>query len=929
MAGTTVIARDGELGSIESFLAEIEWGPAALVLAGEAGIGKTVLWEAGVEQARRRFDHVVSWRGIEAEALLSFAGLAELMAEVPAGTLASLAAPRRRALEVAVLATEPGADAPDQLAIGLAVLDVLRALAARGPLLIAVDDLQWLDSASAGVMQFALRRLRDEPLGLLATVRDAPDAVVPIELERCFDEARLRWMSVSPFSLGALYRLLRDRLGLDLSRPELVRVHEATAGNPFFALEVGRELSRRPARVQPGQPLPVPTSLRRLLEVRLSRLSPTTRAVLLLAACAGRPTIDVLAAAHGNRADTIAALDEAEVENVVELTGDRVHFSHTLFASVLHELAPSRRRHEAHRALAWAVNDIEERAGHLARAAEGPDSVVAAELDAAAELAAARGAPAAGAEMCELAAQLTPADAVLARRRRFRAATFHGLAGDGQRAIALLEQILPEVPSGPERSDILFELASSLRADPRTMIELLGEALAEAGDDDARCVRILCKRTLAHLFVVDAPAALVDARAALASAERGGDPRLLAVALGSVGQTEMWIGDVTPGLLQRGAEIEDKHGLDLELLESPRSALARLLARQGDTERSRAIYEDLGRQATARGDERSRVLTLWMLSYVEWLAGHWQLALGHSIAAHELGEQTQEANERVWVGRMKALVEADLGLVAESRVSAHEGLAIAEAASNEFFTIASLGALGRLELALGNLDAARGYLSELPERLLSRGFNEPTNPVWADSIETLIDLGELEQPRAYLKQYELNAQRLCSPWAIASASRCRGLLAAREGDLVGAVAAIARALAVLDGYTYPFERGRALLALGSVRRQAQQKGPARSALQDALAIFEALGARLWADKARSELRRISGRRPADAQLTETEHQVAVLAAQGSSNREIAATLHMGVSTVESRLSHVYRKLGVRRVGLAAWLTSSSGPPRTS
>jgi tetratricopeptide (TPR) repeat protein len=424
--------------------------------------------------------------------------------------------------------------------------------------------------------------------------------------------------------------------------------------------------------------------------------------------------------------------------------------------------------------LAWAVSDIEERAGHLARAAEGPDPLVAGELDAAAEHAAARGAPAAGAELCELAARLTPADPSLVRRRRLRAATFHGLAGDGQRAVALLEQILPDVASGPERADVLAELASTLRADPRTMIELLGEALAEAGNDDARCVRILCKRMWAYLFSVDAPAALIDARAALARAERAGDPTLLAVALNGVGQAEMWIGEITPGLLERGAEIEDRGGLVLEFMESPRSGFARLLVRQGEIERPRAIYEDLGKKAAARGDERSRVLTLWMLGYVEWLAGRWQLALSLCASAHELGQQTQAANERAWVGRMKALVEADLGLVDEARASALEGLRIAEAISNEFFTIASLGALGRIELALGNLDAAGRYLRDLPGRLLSRGFNEPTNPVWADTIETLIALGELEHARAYLAPYEANAQRLVSPWAIAAASRCRG-----------------------------------------------------------------------------------------------------------------------------------------------------------
>jgi DNA-binding CsgD family transcriptional regulator len=193
--------------------------------------------------------------------------------------------------------------------------------------------------------------------------------------------------------------------------------------------------------------------------------------------------------------------------------------------------------------------------------------------------------------------------------------------------------------------------------------------------------------------------------------------------------------------------------------------------------------------------------------------------------------------------------------------------------------------------------------------------------LWADTIETLTAVGELEQAAGYLRQYEETARRAGSPWAKASAARCRGLLAAKEGDFAGALAAVERALAELEGFGYPFEQGRALLALGTVRRQAQQKGPARAALEHALAIFEGLGARLWAAKTRGELARISGRRPAAEQLTATEHHVAVLAAHGRSNREIAAELYLGVSTVEAHLSAVYRKLGVRRAELGTWLAS--------
>ena len=187
--------------------------------------------------------------------------------------------------------------------------------------------------------------------------------------------------------------------------------------------------------------------------------------------------------------------------------------------------------------------------------------------------------------------------------------------------------------------------------------------------------------------------------------------------------------------------------------------------------------------------------------------------------------------------------------------------------------------------------------------------------MWADAIETLIALGELEQARTYLDQYELHARRLGSPLALEGVLRCRGLLAAGEGDRDAAFEAFEGAISEHPEPLWPFERGRTLLCLGKVRRQVGQKKAAREALVQALAIFEELGARLWADKARAELARISGRSPASEELTETERRVAELAAHGRTNKQIAAELYMGVSTVESHLSHVYRKLGVRRAEL--------------
>jgi DNA-binding CsgD family transcriptional regulator len=372
----------------------------------------------------------------------------------------------------------------------------------------------------------------------------------------------------------------------------------------------------------------------------------------------------------------------------------------------------------------------------------------------------------------------------------------------------------------------------------------------------------------------------------------------------------MWAAEVTPDLLERGVEIEERLGLALDYSESPRLYLARLLMRRGEMDRARMLLEALEATATARGNEDTRRETLWYLCVLEWLAGRWQRALDHATAAHDLGALIQGAHSG-FTGRWKALVEADLGLVDEARASAEAGLGHARAMSNESFVIVILGVLGRLELSLGNLPAAGDHLRELPGRLLDSGMNDPTQPIWADTIETLTALGELEQARAYLEQYELYAARLGSPLAMEGMLRCRGLLSAAEGDVTAAFAAFERALTEQPDPPWPFERARTLLCLGTLRRQALQKRAAREALEQALATFEGLPAPLWVEKARAELRRVSGRRAPSAELTDSERRVAELAAQGRMNKEIAAELFMGVSTVEAHLSRVYRKLGIR------------------
>jgi DNA-binding CsgD family transcriptional regulator len=360
----------------------------------------------------------------------------------------------------------------------------------------------------------------------------------------------------------------------------------------------------------------------------------------------------------------------------------------------------------------------------------------------------------------------------------------------------------------------------------------------------------------------------------------------------------------------------------LEYNESPSASLARRLVGMGELDRARVILEAVGARATARGDERLRAQVPGSLARIEWFAGNWELALDRAIEAHDSHESMLHQHEVGLTGRLRALTEADLGLVEQARASAMEALATSEAMSDREWTILLLGVLGRLELMLGNVDAALEHVRELPGELLSTGYKDPVAPLWGDAIEILVRGGELEQASVYLVEYELNSRRLGSPWALAVAARCRGVLAAAEGDPTSAFAAFEQSLTELEGFPYPFERGRTLLCLGIVRRQAQLKKAAREALEQALAVFEKLGARLWAEKAQSELKRISGRRTTSDELTETEHRVAELAARGRTNKEIAAELYMGVSTVEAHLSRVYRKLGVRsRTELAGRITA--------
>jgi DNA-binding CsgD family transcriptional regulator len=923
-AAQELIGRDDELSLLVRFLGSLAAGPRALLVEGEAGIGKTALWQAGLTHAQAVGQRALVCRPAGSEVRLSFAALGDLLAEVLEEALPALPVPQRRALQVALLLAEPEGEPPDQRAIGLAVLSVLRTLSTRGPLLVAIDDVQWLDAPSAAVLAFALRRLGAEPIGVLATIRLTSGEPPAVVFEPWLPAERLR---LGPLSLAAVHELLRTRLGASPSRPTLVRLHQAAGGNPFFALELGRALAEQGREPAPDEPLPVPAGLRALVRARLARLPASARQSLLAVAALSRPTVP-LAAAAGQGERTLADLERAASTDVITYEGERIRFTHPLLASTLYAEAPLGQRRQLHRRLAGLVTDGEERARHLAMAAEGPDLGVAAALEEAATHAHLRGAPDAAAALCEQACALTPEGRPGERRRRtMEAASYHLLAGNTSRARVLLEEAVGSVAPGAERARLLQRLGQVHYHEDSwaTAEEVLSQALAEAGDQPVLRCEIEQGLSFARQVRGDIPAAAARARAALELAEQAADPRLVSESLVLVSLYEFLLGHGIRGdLMERAAALEEptaaaQPGRPAQLL-SRRLVWAVMLKWADQFDAARAGFEEVHRQMLERGDEGSLAFLLANLSELECWAGDWDQAALYAAEGARLAILTGQGTMVSANLYAKALVEAHRGLVDSARAAAEEALAHATASGNAAVALMSLSALGFLEVSLGHPADAHTHLRPISEGLAAHGLGEPgVLRFLPDQIQALIELGELEQARALVDVLEERGRALNRVWALATGARSRALLLAAQGDLAGAHAALDQALAAHQRLPAPFEHGRTLLALGSVQRRQGEKRAARQTLEQARSIFDHLGAPLWAEQTRGELRRIGGRTASSGgQLSETEAQIVALVCAGQTNEQVARALCLSAKTVAWNLSKVYRKLGVRsRTELAA------------
>ena len=369
------VGRDRELQEISAFLRDEE-GALVLLLEGEAGIGKTTVWKEAAASAVPRY-RVLRARPVEIEGGISFAAVGDLIGGVLAEVQADLPFPQRRALERAlVIAEHPGAP-PEPEEIAFAFLSTLRALARTQRILIAVDDIQWLDQPSAAVLLFAARRIGDDAIRFVLAERTGSSSV---PLTRAISDSALQHVLLGPLTPGAIQHVLHEQLGVTLARPTLHLVHKTSGGNPFYALELARGWMQADGRVDAGEPPKVPASLTALVDERLAALQPETETALHVAALLADPTVDVVTSILGAPVSLRPAVDA----RVIEIDGRRIQFTHPLLASGLAARIEPRSVPELHRRIAAAVIHPEERARHLARAADGVDPDAPGALDLAA-----------------------------------------------------------------------------------------------------------------------------------------------------------------------------------------------------------------------------------------------------------------------------------------------------------------------------------------------------------------------------------------------------------------------------------------------------------------------------------------------------------------------------------------------------------------
>ncbi|WP_034091243.1 LuxR family transcriptional regulator [Streptacidiphilus albus] len=917
IAGLLADARDGRSG--------------ALVLRGEPGIGKTALLEHAAATAAGAGFRTVRASGVEYEAELPFAVLSLLLA--PAlDRLPALPGPQRRALEHVFGLADDGGGPPDRLLTGLAVLTLLAELADEQPLLCLVDDAQWLDRESAAALLLAARRLQAEGVVLLLAAREG---------EGHWSAPGLPELRLGGLDAAAAAALLADRsTGLGLGPAARGRVLAEAHGNPLALVELPQSESHaESATVAGADAVPLTGRLQLAYHGQVTRLPAATQTLLLVAAAEESGDLALVLRAGALLGAGPGDLGPAEDAGLVRVADTRLAFRHPLLRSAVHRRAPLAQRLAAHRALAEALTatptatptaaaggatgagegaDAGRRAWHLALAATGPDEPTAAALERAAEQAAHRGGHAGAATAYERAARLSPARGD-ATRRATCAAEAAVEAGELDRAAALAEETLRRAPEDPltlAQLHLVQGVERFWRGSHEHALELLLRSAGLAAEEHpGPAARVLIQAFHAAWYLGEAQLSRVLAEL---SALRLTDADPAAPLIG-------YLLDVTRPLLGAGAvPVEpvavavaesvararagrtgagrSAPGLDLMTV----CGATLIIGRDDETVR---LAEELVAEARALGAVGALPTLLFFLAEGELFAGRRQEALAHATESLRIAEdigQTQWAAQMHSFLAWTSAVDGD-----EEAVAAAVGRSLAA------------GVAGRpwSEWALAVLDLGRGRAEECLSRLeaLTSGrqwFHVSAMRSVPDLVEAAVRLREPERAAAPFARFRGWAERVDRPWAAALVLRCEALL----GGETGAEERYLAALKLHAEQPRPWEQARTELLYGEWLRRGRRRGEARTPLRSALRTFEQSDAAPWARRARTELGASGSAAPEReapgplAQLTPQESQIVRLAAQGLSNRDIAAQLFLSSRTVGYHLYKAYPKLGVAARG---------------
>jgi DNA-binding CsgD family transcriptional regulator len=906
-APTQIIGREPELAVVRRFL-NADPSIGALLLTGGPGIGKTTILDAAIEEAGVRDRRVLRARPADVEVHLAFAVLADLFDDLERPALEDLPSPQRRALEVALLRAEPSGDPPEPRAIALGLLNTLRALAADQPLLIAIDDVQLTDLESAQALAFAVRRLAGVPVRFLLSRRTGRSSVV----ERALPRSGLERMEVGPLSLGACRRLLFDRLGLSLPRPTMRRMVESARGNPLFVLELGRAVILSGSTASPTE-IPIPDEIEDLLGTRVDELPERVRSVLLAVSLTGG-----LAQAELEAMAEPGAMEEALEAGVIASDRGNVSVSHPLLAAAARKRSRASERRALHLALSDVVSDEEQRARHAALATRGVDARVAEMAAAAGARAAARGAPRAAVELADHALRLTHPQAAERADRVLDLAEHLNVAGEDQRMTELLTAELERLPPGAARARAHLLLTDGVLSSLEEHADHLERALAESADDPVlHAWAVEAKVEYAVVRVEQIEEAEGWASSALAAAKRAG-PAAERLVLFALGWSRILRGVPIDRLRDRYEALSDPGS---EILRSLDRLAGIRLAWRGHVIDARALFGRLLESADERGEVWSYDTIRLQLCELELRAGQ------TSSTSRLLEEWEQSAGEDVFLQtasqRCRALLAATRGSPSEVGRWATGAIAAAEATGMIWDMLEATRAQGIAALFAHDTARAAEHLLVVWDHTRRAGVEEPgAFPVAADLVESLVDLGRIEEARAVIDRLSELAERQRHPWGRATARRCGALVRLASGHYgEDVVATMSDAAAEYRRLGLGFDAARSMLALGRAARRSKKWAAARRALEESVATFEQIDSPGWADQARSELGRVGARRPrATGELTTAERRAAELAARGLSNKEVARSMFVGVHTVESHLSSVYAKLGIRsRTQLAGHL----------